>query len=46
MSIEIKQELGVLVGYSFECEGREVHVKNFSSITEAESTDISFCYSR
>ena len=43
MSIEIKQELDHL-GYSFESEGREVHVKNFSSITEAESTDISFCY--
>ena len=43
MYIEIKQELDHL-GYSFESEGGEVHAKNFSSITEAKSTDISFCY--
>ena len=43
MSIEIKQELNQL-GYSFESEGGEVHVTKFSSITEAGSTDISFCY--
>ncbi len=43
MSIEIKQELNHL-GYSFESEGREAHVTKFSSITEAGSADISFCY--
>ncbi|MDN5846458.1 MAG: hypothetical protein L0H53_09315 [Candidatus Nitrosocosmicus sp.] len=43
MSIEIKQELNHL-GYAFESEGREAYVIKFSSITEAGSADISFCY--
>ncbi len=44
MPIDIKQELNNL-GYSFESEGDgEVQVTKFSSITEAGSTDISFCY--
>jgi UDP-3-O-[3-hydroxymyristoyl] glucosamine N-acyltransferase len=44
MPIDVKQELNNL-GYSFESEGvGEVHVTKFSSITEAGSTDISFCY--
>lgn len=43
MPIDVKQELNNL-GYSFESEGGDVHVTKFSSITEAGSTDISFCY--
>lgn len=45
MSIDIEQELNQL-GYSFESEGnsRKVQVSKFSSITDAGSTDISFCY--
>ena len=44
MYIEIEQELNQL-GYSFESEGsRKVQVTKFSSITDAGSTDISFCY--
>jgi UDP-3-O-[3-hydroxymyristoyl] glucosamine N-acyltransferase len=43
MPIDVKQELNNL-GYSFESEGGDAHVTKFSSITEAGSTDISFCY--
>ena len=44
MSIDIEQELNHLE-YSFESEGsRNLQVTKFSSITDADSTDISFCY--
>lgn len=44
MSIDIDQELNQL-GYSFESEGsKKEQVTKYSSITDAGSTDISFCY--
>ncbi|HYF99631.1 MAG TPA: LpxD N-terminal domain-containing protein [Candidatus Saccharimonadales bacterium] len=44
MSIDIRQELNNL-GHSFESQGGGgVHVTKFSSIAEAGSKDISFCY--
>ena len=44
MAIDIEQELNHL-GYPFESEGtRNLQVTSFSSISDAGSTDISFCY--